>query len=154
MSFRCITSPISTVFAWMRGAKLWRWTTSISEVWKSENQNSIFTKDIIIDIHHQPVENHCLSFRGGAVVIGVENILPGISQILQRHLFVESGESNIYFLEYQNQFLGVINILRNWKFIYLVLVMSRYHQNVCNCTQYVISIISIIQKSYCGAPAW
>ena len=53
------------------------------------------TKDIFIDINHQPVENHCLSFRGGAVVIGVENILPGISQILQRHLFVESGEGNI-----------------------------------------------------------
>ena len=78
---------------------------------------------IIIDIHHQPVENHCLSFRGGAVVIGVENILPGISQILQRHLFVESGEGNIDFLEYQHQFLGVINILRYCKNIYLVLVV-------------------------------
>ena len=95
---------------------------------------------------HQPVENHCLSFRGGAVVIGVENILPGISQILQRHLFVESGEGNIDFLEYRNQFLGVINILGYCKNIYLVLVVSRYYQNICICTQYVISIII---KSLC-----
>ena len=56
-------------------------------------------------------------------MIGVENILPGISQILQRHLFVESGEGNIDFLEYQHQFLGVINILRYCKNIYLVLVV-------------------------------
>ena len=48
-------------------------------------------------------------------MIGVENILPGVSQILQRHLFVESGEGNIDFLEYQNQLIGVINILRYCK---------------------------------------
>ena len=41
--------------------------------------------------HHKPVKNHCLSLCWRAVVIGVKNLLPRLSQILQRHLFVEPG---------------------------------------------------------------
>ena len=101
------------------------------------------------------MENHCLSFRGGAVVIGVENILPGISQILQRHLLVESGEGgNIDFLEYQNQFLAVIHILRNCKNIYLLFVVSRYYQMYVFVHNILSALSASSKKGYSGAPAW